>query len=109
MLREGKALTRLPVIPAPFDGMECCGTTKTGSIRVRGHAGEPGAMTRGDHAPWGVASASRRLRDGLGTDGAVPKAGVDEGDDLSRHGDPGDLAGTGAVAVVSGDADKVGS
>jgi hypothetical protein len=33
VLREGKALTRLPVIPAPFNGMECCGTTKTGSIR----------------------------------------------------------------------------
>ena len=46
-------------------------------------------MTSGDHAPWGVVSASRRLRDGLGTDGAVPKAVVDEGDDLSRHGDAG--------------------
>ena len=33
VLREGKALTRLPVIPAPLVGMECCGTTKTGSIR----------------------------------------------------------------------------
>ena len=32
VLREGKARTRLPVIPAPFVGMECCGTTKTGSI-----------------------------------------------------------------------------
>jgi hypothetical protein len=38
VLREGKALTRLPVIPAPFDGMECCGTTKTGSIT---HAATP--------------------------------------------------------------------
>ena len=43
MLREGKALTRLPVIPAPFDGMECCGTTKTGSIR--------GAATPMDRGP----------------------------------------------------------
>jgi len=66
-------------------------------------------MTWGDRAPGGVASASRRLRDGLGADGAVPKAVVDEGDDLSRHGDPGDLAGTGAVAVMSCDADKVSS
>jgi len=33
MLREAKALTRLPVIPAPLIGMECCGTTKTESIR----------------------------------------------------------------------------
>jgi hypothetical protein len=32
VLREGKALTRLPVIPAPLVGMECCGTTKTESI-----------------------------------------------------------------------------
>jgi hypothetical protein len=32
VLREGKARTRLPVIPAPCNGMECCGTTKTGSI-----------------------------------------------------------------------------
>src|SRR5208283_24003 len=74
-----------------------------------GHAGEPGAMTWSGHAPCGVASASRRLRDGLGTDGAVPKTVVDEGDDLSCHGDTGDLASTGAVAVVSGDAGKVGS
>jgi len=65
-------------------------------------------MTSGDHAPWGVVPASRRLRDGLGTDGAVPKAVVDEGDDFSRHGDPGDFAGTGIVAVLSGDAGKVG-
>src|SRR5271166_5733119 len=66
-------------------------------------------MTDGDHAPWGVVPASRRLRNGLGADGAVPKAVVDEGDDLSRHGDPGDLASTGAVAMVCGDANKVGS
>jgi len=44
----------------------------------------------------------------LETDGAVPKTVVDEGDDLSRHGDPGDLAGTGIVAMMSGDAGKVG-
>src|ERR1035438_2402502 len=66
-------------------------------------------MTDGDHAPWGVVPASRRLRNGLGADGAVPKAVVDEGDDLSRHGDAGDLTSTGAVAVMSGDANKVGS
>jgi len=66
-------------------------------------------MTTGDHAPWGVASASRRLQDGLGADGAVPKAVVDEGDDPSCHGDAGDLASTGAVAAVGGDANKVGS
>ena len=80
-----------------------------GVNQLRGHAGEPGAMTTGDHAPWGVVPVSRRLQDGLGADGAVPKAVVDEGDDPSCHGDAGDLASTGAVAVVGGDANKVGS
>jgi hypothetical protein len=82
--------------------------TKTGSISFRGHAGKPGAMTHRDHAPGGVRARHAASDDGLGADGAVPKAVVDEGDDLSRHGDPGDLAATDAVAVMSGDAEKVG-
>ena len=42
VLREGKALTRLPVIPAPYIGMECCGTTKTGSITAAATPGNRG-------------------------------------------------------------------
>jgi hypothetical protein len=44
---------------------------RDGINQARGHADKPGATTRGDYAPGGVASASGRLRDGLGADGAV--------------------------------------
>ena len=109
VLRGAKARTRLPVIPAPYVGMECCGNQPDGVNQFRGHAGKRGPDPLATTRPVGVRCASRRLLDGPRTDGAVPKAVEDEGDDLSRHGDPGDLAGTGAVAVMSGDANKVGS
>jgi hypothetical protein len=87
--------------------MDCCGTTRTGPINKRGLAGAPGAMNRGGYAPGGVACASRRLGNGLGVDGVVPKGVIDGGEDLSRDGDPGKLAGAGGIAVVSAGAGKL--
>jgi mRNA interferase MazF len=66
-------------------------------------------MTSNGHAPGGVRTASCRLLDRLRADGAVSEAVVDEGDDLSGDGDPGDLAGPLGVAVVGGDAGEVAS
>ena len=87
--------------------MECCGHQPDGVNQVRGHAGEPGAMTTNGHASGGVLSASRRLRDGLGADLSVPEAEVDEGDDLASDGNPGDLSRTWGISVVLGDAGEV--
>ena len=105
---EGTPQTRVPVIPSCSCTWSVAATNQTGSIRALGHAGKPGAMTRNGHASGGVRTASRRL-DGLGADGAVSQAVVDEGDDLSSHGHPCDLAGAVGVAVALGDAGEVGT
>jgi hypothetical protein len=52
VLREGKALTRLPVIPAPFDGMECCGTTRRGQSQQRPRRGTGGHDLGRPRALW---------------------------------------------------------
>jgi hypothetical protein len=109
VLREGKPLTRLPVIPASSCDMECCGHQPDGVNQRRGLAGEPGTMTCRGHASGGVRTASRRRLDGPRTDSAVSEAVVDEGDDLAGHGDAGDPAGASGVAVVGGDAGEVGA
>jgi transposase len=68
---EGRAADAVACHSCAVTGMECCGHQQGGVNQRRGLAGEPGAMTRGDHAPCGVRSASRRL-DGPRADGAVP-------------------------------------
>jgi hypothetical protein len=103
---QGTPLTRVPVIPSSSGDMERCGHRPGGINQGRGHAADPGAMTHHDHAPGGVRTRSRRL-DGLRADGAVSQAVVDERDDLSGDGDPGDLPRPLGVAVVGGDPGEV--
>ena len=52
VLREGKPLTRLPVIPAPLDGMECCGTTRRGQSQQRPRRGTGGHDLGRPRALW---------------------------------------------------------